>query len=199
MVIYNKIMSQWDSYYKKLADKPPRPLLVRALSYGEDFQYKDALDIGAGTLNDSVHLLEEGWNVTAIDSSKEFLEYANAISHTKFKAINVPIEKYEFDKTFNLVNAQFVLPFINKTIFKDVFPKIVSLLDTGGIFCGQFFGMKDEWNTTSTQMTFLTEEEIRLFLNGFKVISLKEVEEDKETAAGNMKHWHVYHFIAIKN
>jgi hypothetical protein len=53
-------MSEWDSYYKKLADKPPRPLLVRAISYGEDFQYKDALDIGAGTLNDSVRLLEEG-------------------------------------------------------------------------------------------------------------------------------------------
>ncbi len=170
-------MSQWNPYYKKLANKPPRQLLVKALSFVGDDGYKEALDIGAGALN----------------------EYANQISHTKFKAINLPIEDYEFDRTFNLINAQFSLPFINHTIFKQTFSKIISCLDSAGILCGQFFGINDEWNISNTPMTFLTRKDTEELLQNLKILHLEEIEEGNETAAGNMKHWHVYNIIARKN
>lgn len=189
-------MSTWDLYYKKLSNKPPRPLLIKALTFA-DVSYKSALDIGAGTLNDTQYLLEDGWSVTAVDSSKEFIEYATT-NHPKLKIINLPIEEYEFDKKFTLINAQFVLPFIDKGTFNQTIKKIFDALDTDGIFCGQFFGIHDEWNNKHSKMTFLTKEDLDLILTPLKIININEIEEDKETAAGQMKHWHVYHVIGRK-
>jgi len=36
------------------------------------------------------------------------------------------------------------------------------------------------------------------YLKGLTIISFNEEERDKETAAGEMKHWHVFHFIVKK-
>jgi SAM-dependent methyltransferase len=160
--------------------------------------YKEALDVGAGSLNDSKFLLDEGYSVLAVDSSKEFLEYAQEIGHQKFKAINEPIEKYEFDRTFSLINAQFALPFINNAVFGVTISKILSCVDTGGVFCGQFFGLRDEWNTSTSPMSFHDEETVKSFFKEFTINVFKEEEEDKPTAQGDMKHWHVYHIIATK-
>lgn len=67
-----------------------------------------------------------------------------------------------------------------------------------GIFTGQLFGDKDEWNG-SENMTFHTKAEaINLFAN-FEVLDFEEEEADKPTAAGIMKHWHVFHFILRKS
>jgi len=187
----------WKEYYEKTGNKPPRPLLLKALEQVHTKE-KGALDIGAGTLNDTKYLLSKGWDVTAVDSSKEFMEHATHITDKKFQAVNLPIEKYQFDKTFGLINAQFVLPFIDKNIFKTTFAQIISSLKSGGVFCGQFFGPEDEWNKEGTSMTFLTKEAVEDLLKDLQIISLDELHEDAKTAAGKMKYWHVHEIIAMK-
>ena len=54
-------MSHWSQYIAKTKNKSPRPLLVRALSYVKN--KNKALDLGAGALNDSRYLLENGFKV----------------------------------------------------------------------------------------------------------------------------------------
>lgn len=48
-------------------------------------------------------------------------------------------------------------------------------------------------------MVFLSKEQVlKLFENLFEIIAFSEVEEDKKTGLGKMKHWHIYNVIAKK-
>lgn len=48
-------------------------------------------------------------------------------------------------------------------------------------------------------MVFLSKEQIlELFKNSFNIIEFNEVEKDRKTGLGKMKHWHLYNVIAKK-
>ena len=47
-------------------------------------------------------------------------------------------------------------------------------------------------------MVFLLKEEVLELFKNFDIIHFKEIEEDKKTALGVMKHWHIYDVIVKK-
>jgi hypothetical protein len=47
-------------------------------------------------------------------------------------------------------------------------------------------------------MTFVTLEQVRVFLQPFEVEVLSEVEEERPTAFQGMQHWHGFDVIARK-
>ena len=47
-------------------------------------------------------------------------------------------------------------------------------------------------------MTFVSRADTENILKSLTVLSFEEDEHDKVTAAGEMKHWHVFHFIVKK-
>lgn len=190
-------MEDWKSYVDKTKDSQPRRLLVKALPFVEN--RGSALDIGAGALNESRYLIAEGFvHVTALDKNPVAADIAASLSGEKFEYVAGSIENSELsEKTFDLVNAQSVLAFINPESFDSTWEKILASLRPGGIITGQFFGDRDEWNGTAG-MTFHSVEDANELLQDLNVISFEEEENDKKTAVGNMKHWHVLHFIARK-
>ena len=189
-------MANWLQYIDKTKHKPPRPLLVSALEYVNGKEA--ALDLGAGALNDSRYLLKFGFKkVTAIDS-EENLELVKEIKSKKFNFIKIRIEDYIFtENVFDLVNAQFVLPFVKKEKMDSVILGIKKSLKTGGIFNGQFFGVNDSW-CNLLNVTVYSREEVNHFLSNFGVISLKEEETEGQTALNGEKHWHLFNFIVRK-
>jgi tellurite methyltransferase len=189
--------TNWSEFYELTKNKPPRHLLVKALPY---VKTKDnAVDLGAGALNDTVYLLSDGFNhVTAVDKEPVAKEIAIQLPPEKFQYVISSLEKYAFPiESFDLVSAQYALPFIPSEHFDEVWGLIRKSLKTDGIFTGQLFGDRDEWSG-SKNMTFHTVVEARKLLSDFELISFEEEEADKATAAGIMKHWHVFHFIARK-
>lgn len=132
----------WQEYFEKTKNKPPRPLLVKALSFVQERD--SALDLGAGALNDSAYLLMEGFNhVIALDKEPVALEIANNFPEDRFRYVVESFEEFQFpEKTFDLINAQYALPFISPDKFKEVFEKIVLALKSGGICTGQLLGTK---------------------------------------------------------
>ena len=76
---------------------------------------KKALDFGAGTGNITGKLLKLGYNVTAIDISKEMCDiikkkYKKYLDSEKLKIINSPIENISFEKgEFDLITCYSVL------------------------------------------------------------------------------------------
>lgn len=186
----------WKIYYEATKAKPPRPLLVKAIEFVEN--KGKAIDLGAGNLNDTKFLLNEGFEVIAIDKSPLMAEEAKNIPHEKLRVQTVGFEEFNFPtEEYDLATAMFALPFTSPQRFNEVFEKIRNSLKKGGIFCGQLFGDRDEWKT-DTRMTFHTEEEAKKLFSGFEVIFFKEDEKDDKTAAGVMKHWHIFHFIIRK-
>lgn len=76
--------------------------------------------------------------------------------------------------------------------------KIIDSLKKNGVFAGQFFGDRDSWNKKYTRRVFLTKNEALSILKDMRVIEFQEVEKDGKTADGSKRHWHIFHFIAVK-
>jgi len=194
------LITPWKDYVEKTKGRNARPFLVKAISY---IPHRDeCLDLGAGALNDAKYLLEEGFkHVTAVDKEPVAQEIATALPSAHFRYVISSFEEFQFpENKYDLINAQFSLPFGRKENFDIVFEKIKRSLVTGGIFTGQFLGDRDEWNTSSSAMTFHKKEGVKQLLSDMQIIELIEEEKDQPTVIQpKPKHWHIFHIIAKKN
>ena len=186
----------WQKYYSLTQNRPPSPLLLKALGYVTE--PGTAIDIGGGALNDTKYLLNLGFEVTVIDSEPLMAEKAAAIQSKKLHPVVISFANFDFPKSsFYLSSAIYALLFNPPDSFERVFKNIRQSLVGGGIFCSQFFGMHDEWSSNPS-MTFHTQAQIEMLLDGMDILMLDEEEKDGQTANGTPKHWHVFHVIARK-
>lgn len=196
-------MTDWLSYINITRNKRPRQLLVQALP--EVKERGTALDLGSGALNDSRFLLSQGFSqVVAVDSAISELQAFELLDVSEellshFKFINSTIEDFDFlEAEYDLVNVQFVLPFIDQEKLSDILEKIKKSLKKDGIFVGQFFGVRDSWGDF-LQVGVMTEEEAQKCLSDLEIIYFVEEEKNEETATKAIKHWHTFNFIVKKN
>jgi SAM-dependent methyltransferase len=185
----------WDSFYRHTKDSPPWPLLVRAAALAP--RKGRALDLGAGAGRDTRYLLEQGFDVTAVDAESGAVALLSALPQTHLRVVQSAFEDFTF-ATYDLISAQFTLPFIPSDHFAEVFARLKNALAPGGVFAGQFFGVHDQWNTSDRAMTFLTRAEAEAFLSDCEIIEFTEEDSDGHTADGSPKHWHVFHILARK-
>ena len=189
-------MFNWTGYINTTKNKLPRQLLVRALEYTKNREV--ALDLGAGALNESKYLLKSGFKKVIAVDNEEDSDLISEINHRAFSFENTTIEDYSFlDDYYDLINAQFVLPFVEKEKMDVVISNIKNSLKKEGIFVGQFFGIKDSWNSLADVYVY-TEEKVKNLLSGLDIIYFQEEEKDGRTAMDGEKHWHIFHFIAKK-
>jgi tellurite methyltransferase len=188
-------MTEWARYYDAAGDEPRETLLAALDGFAAP---GIAIDLGSGTGRDTVELLRRGWHVVAIDSEDE------AIRRLREKTGDDPrletqVARYDEAAlpSCELVNASWSLPFCEPHVFVVVWERIVDALSTGGRFCGQLFGERDEW-ATEDDMTFHTRDEAEALFCDFELERFDEVEEDGKTALGQPKHWHVFHVVARK-
>ena len=193
----------WSNYYRALAGRPPRPLLIEALACFDDrpagMAARTAVDLGCGDGTETLALLQAGWDVLAIDQESE----AIALAHSKvppelrprlqtrvaaFEQLHLPLA--------DLVYAGFSLPFCRPQHFPTLWATIVTALQTGGVLAAQLFGEHDSWAAVP-HMTFHTRMDVHALLEPFEIDVLREVEEDGQAVSGP-KHWHVFHMIARK-
>lgn len=167
-------------------------------------KYLRALDIGSGSGSDTAQLLRAGFQVTVVDSSRlSFKFLRRRLMKAKLRLPQLVLSKIEtFTRKkgpkFDLVNASYVLPFIPPKKFSSEIKKITKLTKPGGIFAFNLFGQRDSWNKEYKEMTFVNRSQIRKLLPDFKIISLKEWEEDGKSALGEPKHWHTFGIVAVK-
>lgn len=191
-------MPQWDEFLQITKERPPSPLLLRALQYLKE--RSQALDLGAGALRDTRFLIDNGFSkVVAVDSEPQVAQLVQELDSPNLNFVISKFEKYDFPiAQFNLINAEWSLPFTSPSQFNEVWAKVKASLTKDGIFVGQFFGNNDEWNIPGRQMTFHTLEQVNQLLADLEVLILEEEEKDSTTANGTPKHWHAFHIIARK-
>jgi SAM-dependent methyltransferase len=191
------MQTDWKNHFKDTKDYPPSPLLVKALPHVVRKTGK-AIDIGGGALKDSRYLLEQGFDVTVIDQEPSVAEMVAEIGSDKLHVTVAAFVDFAFpEDAHDLASAMFSLPFNPPETFDAVFGRIKRSLVKGGIFCGQLFGVRDEWITNST-MTFRTKEEVEALLADLETISLEERERDAKLSDGTPKHWHQFDIIVRK-
>ncbi|MBA3679456.1 class I SAM-dependent methyltransferase [Candidatus Saccharibacteria bacterium] len=188
----------WVNYFEQTTDREPSALLTTAL---ERFQKTGtALELGSGGGSDTRFLVEKGFTVTAVDyqqSAKNFIQ--KQILEGKVNFVCSAFEDLELPANqYDLINAEFSLPFVGPENFNDIFAKIKQSLQSGGVFVGQFFGDKDEWNKPGSKYAFQTEKEALELLQGLHIIRFENDERDGVLADHKPKHWHQFNIIAQK-
>jgi SAM-dependent methyltransferase len=193
----------WGKFYRITRDNPAWPLLTRAAALAR--KEGRALDLGAGGGRDTRYLLAEGFQVTAVDAQPRSVALLASLPEElkplqeRLRVAQSRFEDFAFEPGgYDLINAQFALPFMAPSDFVVVFGRIKDALAPGGVFAGQFFGDHDEWNTPETIMTFVTRAQAEKLLDGLRTIKFRELEEDGHVADGRPKHWHVFHILARK-
>lgn len=188
----------WKEYFERTKDIKPRPLLVKAIDFVSD--KNEVLDLGSGALNDVKFLVSKGFkHITAVDSKPLAQDIIKNFPQEIVSYVISTFEDFYFvQNKYDLINAQYSLPFNHQDTFERVFNSITSSLKKGGILTGQFFGEKDEWNVLGHKMNFHTLEQTEKLLSGLEIIDFNEEETDRPTAKGDIKHWHVFHFIVKK-
>ena len=186
----------WAGYYAYLGDRPPRPLLVRALEeYGEVATDASAVDLGCGSGIETRALLDAGFSVTAIDSSPDSMRrLAELPEHGgRLTAVPSPMQDAELPAA-DLLYAGFALPFCPPQRFDDLWRAIRAAISRGGLLAVDLFGVRDAW-AGEPDLTFLTRERLADLLVGLDVRSLHEIEEEGQAYAGP-KHWHRFEVVA---
>jgi SAM-dependent methyltransferase len=184
---------RWTKFVKVTTGQPPWPRLVQAAAMFDE--PGEALDVGAGAGRDSLYLLNQGWRVTAVDSSPAAIAALKRLPAENFTAVLAVAQDFKPD-SYDLVNAQFSLPFIPPSHFEATVARLRDAVKPGGVMSATFFGRRDEWNTPGNEVTFSTREDVEQIFAGWEVIDLTEVEEDGKTADGSPKHWHIFHVTA---
>jgi SAM-dependent methyltransferase len=186
----------WQRFLTATRGQPAWGRLMKAASMFE--APGDALDMGAGAGRDTAYLVERGWHVTAVDSSPAAIEILRSIAPgDRVRAVLSEAQDFA-PATYDLVNAQFSLPFIPPPEFAPTVERLQGAVRPGGVMAVTFFGPHDEWNSPGNAMTFTTQDEAAGLFEGWEVVELTEVEEDGTTATGGRKHWDVIHVIARK-
>ena len=187
----------WAEFYKHTRERPPWPRMIRAVSLVT--RKERTLDLGCGAGRDTRYLLDQGFQVTAVDADANSMAILATFPQERLYAVQSSFVDFAFE-SYDLINAHFCLPFLAREQFYTVVGKVREALNPEGIFVGQFFGVHDQWNTSerAAVMTFLTREEAMQALQGLDVIEFEEEDVDSVVADGSPKHWHVFHIIARK-
>ena len=191
-----KISSDWLEYYEIKKNKAPSDLLLQALEYVD--HHNKAIDIGGGILQDTRYLLDHGFHVTVVDKDILTAKEAKTIQSDKLCCAISLFEDFNFPKNeYDIASASYALPYNPPESFETVFANIKQSLVSGGVFCANLFGVRDEWSVRSN-MTFHTAAQVKKLLSDMQVILFIEDEERGKTVDGTPKHWHLFHFIAKK-
>jgi SAM-dependent methyltransferase len=185
--------ARWRAFIALTTGEPPWPRLIRAAGMFE--RPGEALDIGAGAGRDTAYLLDNGWRVTALDSSPSAAEALRRLTQTNLRVVVEAAEEF-VPADYDLVNAQFSLPFIPPEQFDATVRRLRDSVRERGVMAATFFGEHDAWNVPERNLSFSTQAGVKKMFSGWDLIELTEVEEDGHTADGSPKHWHVFHLIA---
>lgn len=194
-------MYNWSSFINKTKDLLPRELLVKGCKYLKNYNY--ALDFGAGGLRDTKYLIKFPFKeIDILDSCPDTEQLAGNLNKENLK---VYIQKYESFKypnaKYDLINAEFSLPFISKKSQKDILNSLIKSLTNGGVFVGNFFGLEDSWNDGKHKgISFYSIDQIREILKDLKIIYIEEKKYNKESVVdGVQEKWNVIEFIAMRD
>ncbi|WP_223881456.1 class I SAM-dependent methyltransferase [Nesterenkonia ebinurensis] len=192
--------ADWAEYYRRVKDRPPRPLVVRAAEISD--QPGTAVDLGCGDGTETVFLLERGWAVTAVDLEPAALELTSqrAGESAALSTEAADLAAYQPAQA-DLILASASLPFVAPEFFTGLWERLRGALSARGLLAVHLFGDQDSWaqgESAVAGMTFHTRSEVEALLTGFEVLQLQEQEFDGPSGRGP-KHWHRFDIIARNN
>src|SRR5574344_1378393 len=148
------------------------------------------LDLGCGSGRDSKYFIEQGYNITAIDGSKEMCKIAS--TYINQEVYNITFDELNTNKKYNGIWACATLLHINKSEFINTLNKLYSILVDDGIL---YISLKNGDNNEIVDNKFYqyyTKDELdKIFAdNNFRIkeyfIATSSTNKDED------RYWHNY-------
>jgi len=166
-----------------------------------------ALDVGCGPGREAAFLLSRGFDVLAIDPVREMLARTQTAvaalegGSVGLDTLHATLEECAEalpERSFDLVHAGFVLPFLRPAEFGRCFSALERSLKPGGLFIGQLFGPTDEFirDAVPGTMTSHDAEAVSELFGRFEMLAREEVSREGRIGRGRAKWWHVHHVTA---
>jgi len=186
------------SYARNGRERTPSPIVVDAVSLLGPSNGM-ALDIGAGSLSSSRHLLATGFTVEAVDPDPYTRELATELDDPRLSLRCTDIQNVRITQgKYGLIVAIHVLHLIRRDDLEVLLPSIASGLTDGGILCATFLGPRDSWAPMPWRATVLGRDELLVLIDGLDVVRLAELEYDGIDVLGRPKRWHTFRCILRK-
>ncbi len=132
------------------------------------------LDLGCGSGRDSLEFIKKGYNVTAVDGSKEL-----AVAASKIIGQQVICSKFEdlkLNKTFHGIWACASLLHVNKNYIVDVIKNVSSNLKPNGVFYMSFkYGENEYIDEKERYFNCYTEKTFSELINIIKGLKIEKV------------------------
>lgn len=188
----------WRDYYEAVRTDP-RPALLRGLLYFAEHppEAKTAYDLGCGNGRDTIALLKDGWKVTAVDSEPSAIEFIhNNLGNVIQEDLNFICSSFEevVWRKATLVNAGYSLPFCTREHFNGMMQSVTKSIKKGGMFTGNFFGTRDEYQ----DLSLVTRQDLTEMFSGFEMLYFTEEEFNGPSVSDPEKHWHIFEVTALK-
>jgi trans-aconitate methyltransferase len=185
--------TDWAPYIAATTGAPPRPLHQAAVACFTE--PGTAVDLGCGAGNETLDLLDRGWQVHAVDSSDAALA---EVSRRAAGRSGLTLERADLwdaqPPVADLVHAGFSLFFAPPDRFAETWAVVTRTVRSGGVFAGQLLGVRDDW-ARQPEISAQDDAEVQALLDGWTVERLDEVEYDGRAVSGP-KHWHLYDVLA---
>lgn len=189
----NTSQINWQNYINMSPPEPHRTTKIAAKLLTQQAVRARCLDIGYGNGRDARFLASCGFTVTAIDSSPA----AIMAEHKLIRWVQEDVLSHSLG-SYELINASLVLPFLPKTSFFELWPKLLESLENGGVIAGHFFGHQD-WKVNVGGAWGCDENEVRQWLQPLQVEWLFSSEGVSVNHVGNEAFKQTIAFVAMKN
>ena len=182
------VIEYWNKKFQKqnYFGIEPTDFAVEIVEFLKERNVKILLDLGCGQGRDSTYLSNNGFQVTALDFSKEALK---SIKDKKIKIIQRDMKDLSIfkEKTFEVIYSNLALHFLRISELKEVIKEINRILISKGYLIFRIKSPKDKYSNKGNEIekqTFIHEEVIRRFYtkkeikdilkNNFKIIKIEE-------------------------
>lgn len=122
-----------------------------------------ALDLGCGLGTASTLLSSLEFEVDAVDIREQHIPAANNGGKVVFTRSDVRNFLFQ-EGVYDFVHARHILHFLSKEDIRNMLQRMLAGLKKGGVMYFTLSGDKDGWKEKSKDVTFLTEEELIIYV-----------------------------------
>ncbi len=193
---------RWNEYYAAQSPRPAARLLIQAVRLVRSSNLT-ALDLGCGTGNDALFLLNKGFKVHAFDAQKDAIKLLRRKVHTEQKkSLHTRVIRFEEITardipSLTVINANYSIFFCRQSSFARLWRNLNRKIERGGVFCGNFLGLRDSW-ANKRGLSSVSDKDLKQLFIDFDIKHISQREDDEPTLTGLAKHWHIYSVIARK-
>jgi len=189
----------WHDYLAKIKTLSHRDIVERAVRLLPD-NISCVVECGCGVGRNSQYLIEQGLNVHAFDKDVNAVNLCRMrfLGEANFAICISNLDSYIYPAN-GLVVASESLFFCEPECFALSWHNLACSIQIGGLFCGDFLGIKDTWDQhESATVMRLSDTDIKRLFTTFDILEWHEKDTSGSNMSGQERHRHTHTVLARK-